>query len=712
MLRVLAVTIILLASKAQAAALPDQSLRPWDTALALGPAAISAETPDDGFTDHGEGIDFFFAEPRTPRQKLRNLFQAVDNGALARVAEALPGLAQDLPDDPDIRRISAMVVAIAGRRDLARSLLSELPLSNIENDFETLARAAIARSEGRLTSADALARVAMANSEENALAANLVGTIAWQSGKISEAVNAFRKAGETGAGFAAPWRNLLAIAEAKGDWSMALTAANKLLTALPENTETENRCPALLAKARALSYQQQPLAAIDTVRACLAGGWQHRAGSMLASLLVQTEQVDNAPRALSAVARNTPNYAALLAAELALKQDDLITAAAALGPLAQDQAGAALLAAINAAGRRNWTESREHLDRSIALEGPNRMTDLFDIALAAAASQSRPETTEASPDPLNAFVYGAAFQAAGDPDAARPHWQDAGGFLGDFRLSAPDTARLGSERDTGGYHRLGLAALLHEAGFTALALRVMGEHDAETDAAISQWLRAKLLLAQDQDETALSLLNQAVAHDRAISATYSTKARALLGRGEVDEALSLLRSLAQDRGSAETLLDFAAHEIDAGRDEAAIALYQSAAALFPDDPAAHLAAVYHYTERLPDRPESIENAAAHAREALSMDRSNPAAVAAAGWVDFRLGDKARAARQLRRALALMDQPDPAVLVRLAMVEQAIGNRMIALDHVQEALAIAEEQNRSFELYTDAVALQDALRSAR
>jgi len=86
---------------------------------------------------------------------------------------------------------------------------------------------------------------------------------------------------------------------------------------------------------------------------------------------------------------------------------------------------------------------------------------------------------------------------------------------------------------------------------------------------------------------------------------------------------------------------------------------------------------------LADRTERLEEALSFIERALQVEPSDAAIIDSMGWVQFRMGNHAKAVEHLRRALSLIK--DPEIAAHLGEVLWEMGNKADALNVLESAL---------------------------
>lgn len=671
------------------------SLRVWDDSLQRDSAGIAVSSPDFGWSATGAGVDYFYSQSRTHRQRLRTLREALRyGGAIGRVAEALPALDAV---KPDARRLiiewQALIAALQGDEEEARRLIDGLEPTGVARIYTLLARAALSYAEGEFTAAEAVATVAVHEQPDNVFAQNLYAAIAWAKGDIDRAKAAFRKAGRSGAGFLAPWRNLAALAWQHDDPGLAADAYSAMLR------QDADLCTALVGRAHARRLLGDSQGAIADAQACLDTGWHRGAAMTLAALHVTTGRAEAADRLLRALEANAPAFAAAMRAEAALRRGDYSAADAALPAAAAMTPGNAYLAALIDAARADWAAARK--DIASAAAAPAMVEPVAMLAVSVEAAAGIPHggafidrlTGLADPDPLAAFVAASA-QSAREAAGTKSLWQKANGLFG---------GGVGRDADAaaGSYRPLGLAAMFIALDFAAPAQSLMASSLwPGGDNALALWLQAQLSLRQGEAGKATALLERA-ADKPGVPWVKQQLGELLISQDDISAAVTVLADLSRETDTPEPLLRAAASAARQGRDEAAARLYDAAAGAFADSLAVHRAAALFHADHSGD----LRAALHHVGQGRRLAQDDPLMLGAAGWVDHRLGDHARAARLLRRAVERMRAPGQNLLTRLAIVEQALGNDLVAADYVERAL----DRGRDFTLYERAKRLSDTLR---
>jgi tetratricopeptide (TPR) repeat protein len=86
---------------------------------------------------------------------------------------------------------------------------------------------------------------------------------------------------------------------------------------------------------------------------------------------------------------------------------------------------------------------------------------------------------------------------------------------------------------------------------------------------------------------------------------------------------------------------------------------------------------------LADRTDRLEEALGFIERALQVEPEDAAIIDSMGWVQFRMGNNAKAVEQLRKALSLVE--DPEIAAHLGEVLWKMGNKSDALNVLESAL---------------------------
>jgi len=86
---------------------------------------------------------------------------------------------------------------------------------------------------------------------------------------------------------------------------------------------------------------------------------------------------------------------------------------------------------------------------------------------------------------------------------------------------------------------------------------------------------------------------------------------------------------------------------------------------------------------LADRTERLDEALGYIQRALKVEPDDAAIIDSMGWLQFRMGNNAKAAELLRQALTLIE--DPEISAHLGEVLWQMGNKKDALDVLETAL---------------------------
>lgn len=193
-------------------------------------------------------------------------------------------------------------------------------------------------------------------------------------------------------------------------------------------------------------------------------------------------------------------------------------------------------------------------------------------------------------------------------------------------------------------------------------------------------------------------------------------ANLLAREGQVDEAIDYLHDVPATDQAQRLRLDLLEAELlrNAGREQEALDFYTEKLASDPDNTALRYARallaermdrlqmaeqdLLYIIEREPanaqalnalgytlaDRTERFDEALTYIERALAVEPDDGVIIDSLGWVQYRLGNLAKAEEYLRRAMELID--DPEVAAHLGEVLWEMGNKQAAMEVLRDSLA--------------------------
>ncbi|WP_231695095.1 tetratricopeptide repeat protein [Ottowia caeni] len=253
-----------------------------------------------------------------------------------------------------------------------------------------------------------------------------------------------------------------------------------------------------------------------------------------------------------------------------------------------------------------------------------------------------------------------------------------------LKISSETPADGRSDRDSGlSQARLTLAQIAERAGDYATAEKLLSSIDSPEEALRVQFRRASILARQGRIEDARQLVRSApVRRPEDERMKLITEAQLLRDHQQPQQAYELLSgALKKDPEDHDLLYDTAMAAEKLNRVDEMERLLRKLIELKPDSQAAYNALGYTFADRgirLPEAKQLIE-------KAVELAPDDPFIQDSLGWVEFRLGNQARALEILKAAYA--KQPDAEIAAHLGEVLWVQGHRDAAKEIWREGVRL-------------------------
>jgi tetratricopeptide (TPR) repeat protein len=199
---------------------------------------------------------------------------------------------------------------------------------------------------------------------------------------------------------------------------------------------------------------------------------------------------------------------------------------------------------------------------------------------------------------------------------------------------------------------------------------------------LSAQSRAATLLAEqgELDRARKHLHSLRVANDQEQIRLYLVEGELLRKAGEIQQALDFLSEKVEEMPN-DTALRYARALMAEKADQLELAEKDLRAIIEREPSNAQALNALGYT--LADRTDRLEEALSLIQRALQVEPADAAIIDSMGWVQFRMGNHAKAVELLRKALSLIE--DPEIAAHLGEVLWEMGNKSDAINVLESAL---------------------------
>ncbi len=617
-------------------------------------------------------------------RELEELFRK--KGDLGVIAHWAPQLMERYPEDVSLRALYAVALASQGRVVDAQAMLNRFG-DRKKLSYRYMAKALIARHEGKLDRAMTLARKAIAEDESHPFSFNILGRVYVHQSKYAKAGEHFRKAVELAPEYAAAHVNLGAVEFALGQYAAAAESFTRAITLAP--TFCEARIGRAMLAEESRNYRQ----AITDLQACLQGTPAHaEARKRLAYVYMLAGRLSEARALAQEVAAEDTVAGNVLLGELYLRMNDPVKARRALEKAGSSNLAAAYLLAYadflqgdtNAAAR----QVRRVLDVSSSAPGAKLAHAVFSSYAGNEDGIRELKTLASDPvaDAFARFLLANIRAAQGKESAAMDLWKRAEDFLPGFSVAGLQYRDIVDPGFSQEARHLNSGVLLYTKGLHSAAVEEFGKGlRANPDSAFGHYFIALTYAALDKPKQEQTHLRKSLKKAKAFFPANYLMAELLASKGDFSAAARYLEAATKSRADAGVLIKLGLLQERLGNLQKAEAVYRQFIKTYPDNFVGYNQLAWLYASRGEKLGEAL-------KLATSADRllpGNAGILDTIGWIHFQEKRYRKALDYLQKASLAKHQRDPQILYHLAAVKHALGDDQAAKASLEQAFSFAK-----------------------
>jgi len=626
------------------------------------------------------------------------------NGELRNILVLAPRIMELLPDDPDIRYMYA--IALAAKGDVASAemvLIKDVPQkSGTTALYASLAKAAIAKTGGKLKAADKAARVAVAIDAKHPYAYNLLGQIDAARKDYAKALANFQTVVRLAPEFAAAWSNLGAVQLLQGDSSLAATSFSTAIELAPLY------CAPRIGRAVVSADQGYTESAITDLEACVAAEpEQLQASKQLASLYLQVGRLDDAEKIAGPLLSSETRFSRVMLADIDLRRNQPKSARKQLQAIADPDAQVHYLLSFCDMLEGRDMEAIKHIEQAEALQ-PNSVT--FRLArLIYVFYAGNPVDQESlvalgqdkAIGKLAVYVSGNVQAAANNMQAAYRLWTKAADLLPGFTLEGLTLDEVSKAVTSNEQRHLALGMLFYLKNLYPASLSEFNRALAvNADSFLANYFAA-LAVAQNNDrDQAGKYLERSLKKAPGFFPANYMLGEIYLQNRDIDSAMKHYQAATDSKPDGGVLIKLGLLSEQKGRKEEAVKAYRKFIEHYPDNFIGYNQLAWMYTRD----GEKLNEALKLAKKADGLQPDNVSINDTLGWIYFQKNNYKQAEKYLQHANVISKNGNADVLFHLASLKNAQGEIATAKALLEKAFNIS----KSFESAAQARKLQQEL----
>ncbi len=607
-------------------------------------------------------------------------------GDLILIAELAPRIIQLLPRDQNIRYLYILALTAKGELSKAQSIITNLTASKDSYFYSLLAKAAIARANGKFTAAINAARKAITINPDHPYAYNFLGQLEAQQGNNSRALKNFKIAVERSPKFAAAHSNLGALYFLLGKPAQAWKAFSKAVDIAP------GYCAPLMGRAAISIARADINNATADLKQCLQNNpTQLLARQQLAALYIKSGRLDQAKQLARTTTSVETRFSKIMLADIHLRRNEISAAREQLKGLKKSAQVNYMLSLCDIIDGQT-DDARKKIGQAIKLQPDSSALALVSIIYTFYndGSPNQKQLTklgqEKSIGPLANFIAGNQQAARNNFSAAYKSWTRAENLLPGFIFRGLSSNQVRNGSSSGEQRFLALGMLLYLKGLYPAALLEFEKALKTNPKSFMANYFAALASARAGYENKVEkyLLRSLKQTPDFFPANYMMAERSLRYR-DINKAIRYYRAAAKSEPDAGVLVKLALLYQSKGETKQAKETYQRLIDAHPENFLGYNQLAWLYAER----GEKLGQALTLASQANKLAPGNASVNDTLGWIYFHLGKYNLANTYLRQANKISGNNNPDILFHLASVSYKKGNLQTAKHHLLKAMAISK-----------------------
>lgn len=609
-----------------------------------------------------------------------------NRGDLGAVAYWAPGLMDQYPGDSTVRALYAVALAAQGSLDEARAMLKRFD-AEAEPAYRFMARALIARHEGKLGTALKLAKKAVSKDKLHPYPLNIEGRIYVEQGHHKKALDSFLKAIKLSPEFAAAYVNAGVLQYAAGKYDAAAELFSAAVNLAPAF------CEARIGRSLLAEESRNYKLAISDLQGCLKYTPAHlEARKRLAYMYMLAGQLKQAEMLASEIASEEPVYANLLLGEIYLRMNNPDRAKDALIKVGSSNLQAAYLLAYANFLQGHVTEAVSQTQRVIDASPKSvglRITHAL-FASYTGKGDYKGELNVLAKDPVAgafaSFLSANLKAAENDRNAAMAMWKRAENFLPGFSVAGLGAGDIAGDKFVGEVKHLNLGVLFYIKGLYAAALEEFNKGLRENpDSAFGHYFTALTYSSLGNPDKAKAHLSKSLASaEKFFSANY-LMAEAYSRSGDFKAAVKYYGAAVNSKEDAGALIKMGLIFERQGDFLNAEKAYQRFIASYPNNFVGYNQLAWMYARR----GEKLNKAVELASKADKLQPGNAGILDTLGWIHFHQKKYKKALAYLEKASHVNKDRDPQILFHIASVYYEMGNEQESKRKLTRAFEIAD-----------------------
>ena len=626
--------------------------------------------------------------PEQAKQVLYNLEKEFrETGELRNIIALAPRIAELLPDQSSIRYMHVIALVAKGDTDSARQIMKEHKKKSAPDTiYALMAKAAIARSSGKLKEAAAVANKALSIDARHPYIYNLLGQIEAAQQRYAKAIDNFQTAVRYAPGFSAGWSNLGTAQFIQGDLDTAETSFSTAIKLSP------HYCAPLIGRATISEGRGYIESAIADLEVCIKfEPEQLLANKKLVMLYLQVARLDDAKKIAQSLAAHDASFSKTIFAEIYLRQNQPKAARSQLQSISNPDAQIYyLLSFCDMLEGRN-KDAVKHIRQAEKLLSDSSTLKISSLIFTFYADGSVDQkglmtlSKDAAIGKLAMFVAGNVQASTGDMKQAYELWHKAEGVMPGFTLDGVPFSQVGKSLTTEEQRFLALGMLYFLKNLYPASLSEFNKAlTINPDSFMANYFSATVYAqAGNKIEVAKHLKRSLRQVPGFFPANYML-AEVYLQKRDIDSAIKYYQAAADSKADGGVLIKLGLLYEQKNRKKDAAIAYRKFIEHYTGNFIGYNQLAWMYTRDGVQLDEALKLA----KKADELQPGNASVNDTLGWIYFQKNEYMKAKKHLVRANNISEGNNADILFHLASLEYALGDIESAKALVEKALKIS------------------------